>query len=862
VDGASEKSTPRRRRIVDRPRLTSAIDGATATIRLLIASAGYGKTTLAEQWASAPGRRTAWYRVRDASADVAVLAVDLAEAASLIVPHCDRRLRERLSASSRPSDEAEVLAGLLAQDLASWPAEAWLVLDDYHLLDGSAEAVLFLETLFAAAPLNVLIASRRRPAWVSTRHVLYGEIFELGQSALAMSREEAEEVLAGWRREQASGLIALAEGWPALIGLAGVVPLPSDPGSDVPDELYTFFAEEVFQALEPDVRSGLGLVAVAPSLDRDLALTLLGQPRAERVLEQGIATGIIDERPSGLDLHPLARQFLDSRTAVELAGERAAAIARCRDIYRQRHDWDAVFALVRRHGLEAELEGLLEEALDELIGAARLTTVETWVDRAERRGFDAPVFRLARAELNLRQGNHLAAQTLAEAVASEVPESHPLHFRALMTAAEAAHVAAREEEALHLFRQAAKATTTESHVREAMWGQVMCMAELELDQAVTLLDELACGVPRNNPHEIVRESGRRLGLELRFGALTSLRAARERYQLLGHISDAVARASFRSVFATALNLTADYARALEVSLEMIEDAQEHWLDFAAPYGHTAAAAALAGLRRYDEADRALSRAEREAGRMSNLHAETNAHALRLRLLVQQGRFDEACAVSGVYESAPLKGLHGELIASRALALCCGGRLTQAVELLASVRGTTRAIEATVLMMGVDAIIAIRSRRPDARACAELALDEAKRSGGFDLLITCYRSCPDLLSVLIGARSTHDRMQLVLRLAGDIDLAEAAGFASADPSDPLARLSKREREVHALVCEGLTYRQIGECLFISEATVKLHMQHVFDKLGLRSRAAVAISAARNRSRQAAGAATDDEAPSAG
>ena len=62
------------------------------------------------------------------------------------------------------------------------------MLDDYHLLDGSAEAVLFLETLFAAAPLNVLIASRRRPAWVTTRHVLYGEIFELGQSALAMSR--------------------------------------------------------------------------------------------------------------------------------------------------------------------------------------------------------------------------------------------------------------------------------------------------------------------------------------------------------------------------------------------------------------------------------------------------------------------------------------------------------------------------------------------------------------------------------------------------------------------------------------------------------------------------------------------------
>jgi DNA-binding CsgD family transcriptional regulator len=290
---------------------------------------------------------------------------------------------------------------------------------------------------------------------------------------------------------------------------------------------------------------------------------------------------------------------------------------------------------------------------------------------------------------------------------------------------------------------------------------------------------------------------------------------------------------------------------------MIDDATEHWLDFVLPYAHTAAAAAFAGLHKYEEADRALSHAEHEAQRMSNLHAETNAHALRLRLLLQQGSVNEACAISGAYESAPLKGLHGELTASRALALCCGGRLSEAEDLIATVRGTTRAIEPTVLILGVEAIMAIRNRRADARARAELALQQAKDSGGLDLLITSYRSSPDLLSVLIGSRTTHDSMQLILRLADDLDLAEAAGFGPADPSDPLARLSKREREVHALVCEGLTYRQIGECLFISEATVKLHMQHVFDKLGVRSRAAVAISAARGRSRHAAGAATDGD-----
>ena len=853
MDGGREKSGPRRRRIVARPRLTSALDASTARVRLLIASAGYGKTTLAEQWISAPGRRAAWYRIREASADVAVVAVDLASVAATIVPGCDRRLRERLGASPRPSDEAAMLADMLAEDLVGWPADSWLVLDDYHVLEGSREAEEFVDTLVSTSPLQLLVASRKRPSWISTRRVLYGEVFELGQAALAMSGEEAEQVLDGWRREQASGLIALAEGWPAVIGLAGVLPLPANPGSDVPDELYAFFAEEVFQALDEDVRTGLGLLSVAPSLDRDLAVDLLGSARAERVLEQGLTTGIIDDRTVGLEVHPLARQFLDTRTAVELSGERAGTIARCRDVYRARRDWDALFELVRSHGLEAELEPLLQEALDGLMSAARLTTVETWVHRAESLGYHAPVFRLAHAELSLRRGSHLAAQTLAESVASEAPKDPFLFFRALMTAAEAAHVAAREDEALSLFMRAAAAARNRADKREALWGQVMCMADLELDAAVPKLNELAAGVTRDNPHEIIREAGRRLGLELRFGRLETLQSAREKYDLLRHTRDAFARASFRSVLATALNLMLEYEQALIVAEEMIEDAHEHRLDFALPYAQTAGAAALAGLKKYVEAEMIVAEAEAGGRRMSNLHAQTNAHALRMRILLQQGRTDEACIISNTYSSAPLKGIHGELVATRALALACNGRLREATTLLEGIRNTTRAIEPAVLMRVVDAIVAIRTRDPRARTYVEESLSEAVSSGGLDLLVACYRSSPDLLSMLVTAPSTRDVARNIVTRAGDHDVLEAAGLEYHAEVSPLASLSKREREIHDLVCQGLTYRQIAECLFISEATVKVHMQHVFDKMGVRSRTALAISAALGRSRHAAGAA---------
>lgn len=67
-------------------------------------------------------------------------------------------------------------------------------------------------------------------------------------------------------------------------------------------------------------------------------------------------------------------------------------------------------------------------------------------------------------------------------------------------------------------------------------------------------------------------------------------------------------------------------------------------------------------------------------------------------------------------------------------------------------------------------------------------------------------------------------------------------ARSRPVRPSGRLTAREREVAELVAHGLTNRRIAETLVIAEATAERHLSNIFAKLGLSSRAELAVWAA--------------------
>ncbi|MFF5786067.1 response regulator [Streptomyces sp. NPDC012693] len=123
-----------------------------------------------------------------------------------------------------------------------------------------------------------------------------------------------------------------------------------------------------------------------------------------------------------------------------------------------------------------------------------------------------------------------------------------------------------------------------------------------------------------------------------------------------------------------------------------------------------------------------------------------------------------------------------------------------------------------------------------------------------LVLTTYDTDADILAAVEAGASGYllkdappEELAAAVRTAaaGQSALAPAVAHRLMDRMrTPAQALTRRELEVLQLVGEGLSNQQISKALFLSQATVKSHLVHVFAKLGVDSRtAAVAAATAR-------------------
>ncbi len=210
--------------MVDRPRVRRALDaGRDASLTLVAAPAGYGKTTAVRAWCASLDAALAWVTLDTGDNDPALLWRYVATAVDRARPGLGRGALRRLGVAGSPIEVAvdELMNGAGAMD-----GELVVVLDDLHAVT-SRECLSSIDYALAHLPPNahVVLVTRVDPALKLARLRAAGALAEVRGADLAFDTAEARELLVvlGHLKlgaEEIGVLVERTEGWPAALVLA------------------------------------------------------------------------------------------------------------------------------------------------------------------------------------------------------------------------------------------------------------------------------------------------------------------------------------------------------------------------------------------------------------------------------------------------------------------------------------------------------------------------------------------------------------------------------------------------------------------------------------------------------------------
>jgi DNA-binding SARP family transcriptional activator len=466
-----------RRDILSRERLNGWLDrAATGRVVLIVAEAGFGKTTLLADWAHHTGRQTAWYRLEPDDRDWLTFLRHLVASGRELDPNFGADTLALLLAIGPGGPTRQELVTSLAREMAEFGSRCelglTLIFDDYHVVDGCPETDPIVRALLdrTGPGFSVVLSSRSAPRLPMGRFRARGGVDSLDGEDLCFDVDETGRLFRDAYRlplqaDVVADLCDRTEGWAALLTLVRTSldeNASPDPRvliaqiSASSGDLYEFLAEEVLAGLPPELQRFLMRVSVLTAVDVETAMLVDDRPAEEvaATIRHCENLGLLTrpDRESPHRFHPLVREFLVTRLQAEVGIPALQSLHRSIGKQLAMTNWQASAWHFVQGGDKDAAAATVDGAAETIIASGAFQQVVPFLDSTAGDP-ERPAALVLRSRAELERGNRSKAASLARR-ATAAAEAGPSEGIALLNLASILSVGGFDDEAVGAAKRA------------------------------------------------------------------------------------------------------------------------------------------------------------------------------------------------------------------------------------------------------------------------------------------------------------------------------------------------------------------------------------------------------------------------
>ncbi len=858
-----------------RPRLFKGADASERKLILVRAPAGFGKTTFLEQFLefrTQKGCICAWLTLDSRHNDQNVLIEDMLAAIQRALP---------LPPSSLASAGDSQIARLL-EHLSSTNGEFMLFLDEIDAIQSDdSRMVLGLFIKNTPPAIRVVAAGRSIPFIGQSKLRLTDNVVELNDDDLRFRLDEisafiSERLSVAVTSTQINNLHDKTDGWAAALQLACLSINSNDPSnrsleqfSGVFESIFEYLQEDVFDRLPQETKAFLIDCSVLKKLTGDLCGAVSGQGNCDSMLAQLESDGLFlkriptnDER-TWYSLHAIFSDFLKRQLRLEGRSRMSHLCERAAKWYESVKRLADAAEYSKLGGHEEIAYAYLERIAMSYVWQGQFRTVMGWcenltVESAER--YEQLFCAYLWAEVHIgdperakRRRDDLAK--LAEQKTAITPFlADTLTCLPILIAASLKDLKFLHETGPATLANLSKAGTFEyGTTANCLAYTYLSSGEMNLARETHALAKSACKTEErswNSVYWAMNDGHLQLNELHLVKAIENLSLGYDRASVTySELSQSCAIAA--SFLADALYEAGDIENAQRLISQHLFMIGESIHDCITT-GYVTAARLAVHSQKFDRAIEILLDAETIGTRRDLPSVLLGVRWHRAWIHSITGDLKEACRI--LEELTPIEMLEDRNLMTHADSCI---RDIVRIRILISVKRFNR------LEQEVDSLIARATARKEGRRMLRLKLLKARLTLASGKLPEAKKQMSQILPLGLNNGFMQcffdeglDVVELVRQVAGSVQLHDVmrirlmerlrlttppsnralpAGHASPRLAPHIQdRLTQRETDLLLILEKGLTNREIADCFGLSENTVKWHLQHIFEKLGVANR----------------------------